>query len=95
MADQRYVEAENVNVPGSKRRLNADKYEAVRAALLQVLPASGDGLSQAEMHAAVRASVDSTHFPLLWWIKAVQLDLEAKRLVRRIPAKGGTRWLKA
>ena len=38
------IEVENVNVPGSTSRVNAEKYTAMRTVLLKVLPAKPIGL---------------------------------------------------
>lgn len=65
----------------------ATKYEAMKRAILEVLPKSKPGLTVADTKTAV--------LPLLpqylyhggakagWWFKAVQLDLEAKSVLGR------------
>jgi hypothetical protein len=77
----------NVNVPGKSSRVNADKYEGMRRALLAVLPTKVPGLTQAEMFKAVLPLLPVEHFPggakANWWAKTVQLDLEAKGIVVR------------
>jgi hypothetical protein len=66
------------------------KYEAMRDALLPVLPAKAPGLTVAEAKAALLPRLDQALFPggdkAGWWLKAVQLDLEAKGVIAR--AKG-------
>jgi hypothetical protein len=66
------------------------KYEAMRDALLPVLPAEAPGLTVAEAKAALLPRLDQALFPggdkAGWWLKAVQLDLEAKGVIAR--AKG-------
>lgn len=78
---------ENVNQPGRTSPVNRAKYEAMRAALMAVLPATEPGLSQAEMTAAVKPHLPDDLFPggqtAGWWVKAVQLDLEAKGVLAR------------
>lgn len=80
------VVVQNVNVPGYTTTVDAAKYGAMRAALLQVVPASG-GLTQAEMFDAVKPRLPDALFPggakSEWWTKCVQLDLEAKKLLVR------------
>ena len=66
------------------------KYGAMRAALLAVLPTKAPGLTVAEAKAALLPGLDQALFPggdkAGWWLKAVQLDLEAKGVIER--AKG-------
>lgn len=81
------IAIENVNHPGQTTNVDRAKYEAARKAMLDALPVDGPGLNQAEMVAAVKARLPDDLFPGGatggWWTKAVQLDLEAKGLVRR------------
>ncbi len=78
---------ENINHPGRTNPVNRAKYEAMRGALMAVLPAVEPGLSQAEMTAAVKPHLPDDLFPggqtAGWWVKAVQLDLEAKGVLAR------------
>jgi len=79
---------ENFTSPGSGARpVNRDKYEAVRAPMLAALPAAGPGLSYGELKAAVLPHLPEALFPggdtAGWWLKCVQLDLEAKGLIVR------------
>lgn len=96
MGEPRKIEVENVNTPGRTTRLDADKYAAMRASLLAVLPAAPPGLNQAEMAAAVVPHLPAALFPggakAAWWAKTVQLDLEAKGLLRRVSSPRPTRW---
>ena len=79
------VAMENVNVPGRVVRVDADKYLAVRDAVIAVLPAVAPGLTIAELREAVRPLVADALFPggfkAGWWVMGVQLDLRAKALV--------------
>ena len=85
------VEVENVNVPGHVVRVNRGKYEAMKAALLPVLPDAAPGITVAEAQAALLGALDPVLFPggrtSGWWLKTVQLDLEAKGVVARAPTK--------
>lgn len=78
------VTVENVNVPGYKNTVDAGKYHATRGALLAVLPKRAPGMTQDEMGKAVGARLTGDlAAKAMWWVKTVQLDLEAKkRLVR-------------
>ena len=85
------VTVENVNVPGYTVKVDAAKYEAMREAILVVLPRTAPGLTQAEIRQAVFAHLAEELFPggakAGWWAKMVQLDLEAKGIVDREPTK--------
>lgn len=85
MADK--IEIENVGQPGKTYRVDADKFNAVKAAVLAALPSEAPGLSVSDLIAAVRPKLPTDLFPggekAGWWVKAVQLDLEAKRVIAR------------
>lgn len=93
------IEVENVNHPGQVSRVNAEKYLAMREALLKVLPLQPPGFTQAEMGAAVLPHLSQRLWPegkkSMWWLKTVQLDLEAKGLVKRSSRGSPTRWYRA
>ena len=99
VVDQPKVEVENVNVPGQVTRVDAAKYVAMRKALLKALPARGPGLTQNEMATAVLPYLPEAHFPggakAMWWVKCVQLDLEAKGLIVRVTQPRPLRWHRA
>ena len=81
------IEIENVGQPGKTYRVDADKYAAMRSAYLAVLPAAPPGLTPEQIIAALQGSLPQDLFPggekAGWWAKAVQLDLEAKGVIRR------------
>jgi hypothetical protein len=85
------ITVENVNVPGRTSRVNAAKYQAMKEAMLQVLPREQPGLTQAEIREAVLPHLLQDLYPggskAGWWAKTVQLDLEAKGIVIREAAK--------
>jgi len=91
------VTVENVNVPGYTSSVDAAMYNAMKKAVLKVLPAKAPGLTQAEMFSAVVPHLPVDQFPggakAGWWVKCVQLDLEAKRKIVREPSKP-LRWHK-
>lgn len=84
------VEVENVIRPGSTRKVDAAKYQAVRDAYLQILPAASPGLTPAELLVRLMPLLAEDLFPggatAGWWAKTVQLDLEAKGLAVRSKA---------
>ncbi|RJF85927.1 DUF6958 family protein [Sphingomonas cavernae] len=83
------VAMENVNTPGRSVRVDGDKYAAMRSAILAVLPAATPGMSVAELKVGVLPLLPDALFPggakAGWWLKGVQLDLEAKGLIGRQP----------
>ncbi len=85
--DNAKIEVENINVPGHSSRVDRAKYEAMREALLRALPSEAPGLKVAEAHDALRQHLNQELFPggakSGWWLKAVQLDLEAKGIIAR------------
>jgi len=85
------IEVENINVPGHISRVDAEKYNAMKTALLKILPKNKPGLTQKEMTSAVVEHLPESLFPggakAAWWVKTVQLDLEAKGVIKREPTK--------
>lgn len=85
------VTVENVNHPGHTSRVDATKYQAMRKVLLKVLPKQTPGLTQTEMKNAIQPHLPQDLWPggakSGWWMKSVQLDLEAKGLVKRTDTK--------
>ena len=81
------IAVENVNHPGKSRLVDAANYRAMRGTLLKVLPSKSPGFSQPEMLRAVLRHLPVDLFPggakAGWWLKTVQLDLEAKRIIAR------------
>lgn len=81
------IEIENVGQPGKTYRVDATKFAAMKEAVLATLPKTAPGMSVADLIAAVKPKLPEDLFPggekAGWWVKAVQLDLEAKKLVAR------------
>ena len=81
------IAIENVIRPGKTYNVDAEKYEAMRKAFLKALPKGAAGLTLAEIRKGVMAHLSEEIFPggakAGWWMKAVQLDLEAKGIVKR------------
>jgi hypothetical protein len=88
---RKMIEIENVLQPGKVYRVDADKFEAMKQAYLTILPAEAPGLTGAQIAEQVVAHLPEDLFPggatAGWWAAAVQLDLEAKGIIKR----GGTR----
>lgn len=81
------VAMENPNSPDRPVRVDADKYNAMRDAMLTVLPTTSPGLTVAETKARLLPLLPEALFPggatAGWWLKGVQLDLEAKGVITR------------
>ena len=96
--DRACVTVQNVNVPGYEHRVDATKYAAMKAALLKALPRKLPGLTQTEIRQAVLAHLPEDKFPggekANWWSKTVQLDLEAKGVVKRDTRAKPLRWFR-
>ncbi len=85
------IEIENFTSPGHVQRVDRAKYEAMRDALLKVLPDRAPGLTVADAKAALLSLLPDSLFPggdkAGWWLKAAQLDLEAKGVIVREATK--------
>ena len=81
------IPVENINHPGTTKRVDALMYEAMRAAMLKAMPASENGLTLAELGTRVVPHLPESLYPggdkSGWWLKTVQLDLEAKGVLVR------------
>ena len=81
------IKIENVLQPGKTYSADPAKYEAMKKAVLAVLPKASPGLTVAEIQDRVLAHLPQDLFPdgakSGWWMKAVQLDLEAKGVISR------------
>lgn len=81
------VAVQNVNHPGKTREVDAEHYHAVRTTLLTILPEEPPGMTLDEIRAELPDRLPEELFPggrkAGWWLKTVQLDLEAKGLLVR------------
>ena len=72
---------------GRPWRVNGARFHAMRVALMSALPGAAPGMTVAEAQAAVLLLLDPVLFPggakAGWWLKAVQLDHEARGLIAR------------
>jgi hypothetical protein len=83
------IEVQNVGQPGKTYRVDAAKYAEMRKAVLAVTPTDAPGLTPAQIIEAVKPHLSDGLFPggetAGWWVKCVQLDLEAKGMLKRAP----------
>jgi hypothetical protein len=87
MAKASKLKIENVLQPGKTYTVDAAMFEAMKTALLKVAPSSPPGMTPAQIQKAVLPLLPQDLFPggekSGWWMKAAQLDLEAKRVLAR------------
>ena len=87
MSQRPMIETENVLQPGKVYRVDAEKFAVMRAAVLASLPYDPPGMTVAALKQAVLSRLPETLFPggstAGWWLKSVQLDQEAKRVIGR------------
>lgn len=85
------ITIQSITSPGHTERVNRAKYMAMREALIAILPTDPPGITVAEAKEALLPHLPDELFPAGakagWWLKAVQLDLEAKKVIRRGPGK--------
>ncbi len=85
------ITVENVNHPGKPSRVDAAKYLAMREAVETVLSKTDTPMTYASIKQGILPILSQQHFPggatAGWWIKTVQLDLEAKGELARTADK--------
>lgn len=90
------IQARNVNHPEHRENLSKEKYTIIREAILAVLAedAGSGGMTFQQLEEKVSEylsakNVSPSLFPkpgsVRWYTKAVQLDLEARQLIERVP----------
>jgi hypothetical protein len=81
------LSVENVLQPGKTYQVDADKFGAMSSAVLKVIPDGPPGLTVAELKSCALPHLPEALFPggakAGWWLKSVQLDLEAKGVIAR------------
>ncbi|MBI5868664.1 MAG: hypothetical protein HZB43_10330 [candidate division Zixibacteria bacterium] len=81
----------NVTPGASGFKVTKVKYDCIREAILANLPSSKEGLKFNELVSKIKREVGSRKdlFPkagsVMWYTKVVQLDLEKRRVIERIP----------
>lgn len=87
MAKPVKLKIENVLQPGKTYNVDPVMFEAMKVAMLKVVPSTPPGMTPAEIQKAVLPLLPPDLFPggekAGWWMKAVQLDQEAKRVLGR------------
>ncbi|MCF2869752.1 hypothetical protein L0664_01615 [Octadecabacter sp. G9-8] len=85
------TEVQNINTLGITTRVDTAKYNAMRDAMVRVMPHTAPGDTAKDIKAATLPHLPETLFPAGatagWWQKCVQLDLEAKGIITRSATK--------
>ena len=81
------TEMRSITSPDFTMQVDKAKYDAMRDALIAAVPAAAPGLTVAEVKERVLPLLPENLFPggakAGWWLKGVQLDLEARGLIAR------------
>jgi hypothetical protein len=75
-------------------RIDATRYELMKAAILAVVPRDADGVTFASLPKLVEKKLAGDVFAgasIPWYATTVKLDLEARGLIERIPGKAPQR----
>ncbi len=93
------IDVQNIGQPGKVYRVDAAKYAEMRRVMLAALPRQAPGMTMVEVNTAVRPALSALLFPggetCGWWVKCVQLDLEAKGVIRRAKSAPVRLWVVA
>jgi len=85
------MKTKNVNKGSSGFAVTPEKYEPVRKAIIASVPRNRSGVTFKELVASVACLVPEELFPkrgsVSWYTKVVQLDLEAKGELERVPGQ--------
>jgi hypothetical protein len=79
--------------PGTDKkppRIDAARYEAMKAAILAVIPCDAEGVTFASLPKLVGPRLPGDVFAgasIPWYVATVKLDLEARGLIERLPGK--------
>ena len=93
MADERILTLHPEGKQGV--RIDRRKYEGMKRAILKVTPRRAPGVRFTELRQLVRAHLPETVYTpdvsISWYLTTVKLDLEARRLIARVPGSGPQR----
>ena len=91
------IDVQNIGQPGKIYRVDAAKYAEMRRVMLAALPRQAPGMTMVDVNDAVRPALSPVLFPggetCGWWVKCVQLDLEAKGMIQRAKSAPVRLWV--
>ncbi len=97
MSAKQKMKIENVLQPGKTHTADAAKYETMKTAFLAIIPKAAPGITPLDVSREVKPLLPQELFPngekAGWWMKSVQLDLEAKGVIIRAPKPPVRLWL--
>ena len=83
------LQTRNPNPDAEGTRIDAAKYEAVRAAILRAVPEEEEGILFKDLPRAMADLLPGREIPgggsTTWYCTVVKLDLEARGLIERVP----------
>ena len=83
------VVARNPKKGKQPKRIDAEKYEVMRKALMKAIPRSKAGVRFMDLFDTIGGLLSRASLPgggsLSWYLTTVKLDLEARGLIERIP----------
>ena len=89
VAPRKTVQTKNVNKGVGGLRVDQAKYDAVKKAILAVVPRGGEGMLFKDLPKAVAGelpeAIGPTKGSMSWYTTVVKLDLEARGEIERIP----------
>ena len=85
------IAVQNINHPGSSKQVDAERYGEMKRALLALLPKAAPGLTLKTLSEQLPGRLEMALFEMGagpgWWLKTVQLDLEAQGILVREPCR--------
>jgi hypothetical protein len=85
------ITTRNVTEGSGGTRIDRDRYELMKAALLEVVPQDEAGIAFMDLADALDPLLKARGWPadasVMWYLTTVKLDLEARGLLERIPRK--------
>lgn len=79
-------------------RIDRWKFETVRRAILEIVPADGDGVLFSELPGLVEAALAPDELAdlgsIMWYVTTVKLEMEVRGEIRRMPRRSPQRLLR-
>ena len=82
------IQVRNILRPKAKLQVRKDLYDAMRQGLMRVIPRHDDGVRLMQLAERLKGNLNSKQWAgssIARYIHLVKLDLEARKLIERIP----------